>query len=195
MQKENEDATPQTPYNMVHWLNWFHNIICTLIPMCNHQNKQENQYRCRRKPSHAWLRAQDHNNDVNRHERNERAEVELAPEHRRHDLPAEGEEGVAEVAQGREGLAVPGDVGEPGEQHADEQHLAVHAEPPHGRRHGCGHGGAQGREVDAPQAGLQRRERRGQQPAQRRGRRRRLRGGARGRGQAEAAGERARGER
>jgi len=50
MQKENEDATPQTPYNMVHWLNWFHNIICTLIPMCNHQNKQENQYRCRRKP-------------------------------------------------------------------------------------------------------------------------------------------------
>ena len=45
---------------------------------------------------------------------NDRAEVELAPEHGRHDLPAEGEEGVAEVVQGREGLAVSGDVGELG---------------------------------------------------------------------------------
>ena len=82
-------------------------------------SEQVNPYHCCRESSHAWLRAQDHDDDVNSHECNKRAEVELAPEHGGHYLTAQGEEGVAEVAQGREGLAVPGDVGEPGEQHAD----------------------------------------------------------------------------
>jgi hypothetical protein len=79
------------------------------------QNKQENPYHCSKKSSHAWLRAQDHDDDVNGHEGDERTEVELAAEHRRHNFTAEGEEGVAEVPQRGERLAVPGDVGKPGE--------------------------------------------------------------------------------
>lgn len=121
-------------------------------------------YHNHREQSHAWLRAKDHDDDVNGHERDERAEVELAAEHGGHDLAAEREEGVAEVAQRGEWLAIPGDVGEPREEHADEQHLPVHPQPPHHRRHRRGHRRPQRREVDAPQADLQRRER-GQQPA------------------------------
>jgi hypothetical protein len=144
-------------------------------------------YHNHREQSHAWLRAKDHDDDVNGHERDERAEVELAAEHGGHDLAAEREEGVAEVAQRGEWLAVPGDVGEPREEHADEQHLPVHPQPPHHRRHRRGHRRPQRREVDAPQADLQRRER-GQQPAHRRSRRLR-RGARRRRRRAEAAGE------
>ena len=109
-------------------------------------------------PSHAWLWAKDHDEDVYGHEGDERAEIELAAEDGRHDLPAEGEKRVAEVSQGGEGLAVPGDVGKPGEEHPDKQNLPVDPQPAHGRRHGRRNRRAQRREVDAAQANLERRQ-------------------------------------